>query len=57
MWWHFITWQKNNFFFTISSYLRNDYSEYDNIDYWNENLQLTKVGENILLDPNGWLND
>ncbi len=30
---------------------------HDNIDYWIENLQLIKVYENILLDPNGWLSD
>jgi hypothetical protein len=29
----------------------------DNIDYWIEDLQLTKVYENILLDSNGWLSD
>ncbi len=36
---------------------KNDSSEYDNIDYWIEDLQLTKVDENILLDLNGWLSD
>jgi hypothetical protein len=36
---------------------KNINSEHDNIDYWNEDHQLTKLGENILLDPNGWLND
>ncbi len=41
----------------ISSDLENDSNEYDNIDYWIEDLQLTKVDENILLDPNGWLSD
>jgi hypothetical protein len=34
----------------------------DNIDtniinYWHEEFQLTKNDENILLNPNGWLND
>jgi hypothetical protein len=28
-------------------------NEYDNINYWIEDFQLTKVDENILLDPNG----
>ncbi len=42
---------------TISSDPETDFTEYDNIDYWIEDLQLTKVGENILLDPNKWLND
>jgi hypothetical protein len=46
--------QKNK---TISSDPENESSEYDNIDYWIEDLQLTKVGENILLDSNKWLND
>jgi hypothetical protein len=27
------------------------------IDYWHEKFQLTKNDENILLNPNGWLND
>jgi hypothetical protein len=35
----------------ISSDLENDFNEYDNVEYWIENLQLTKVDENILLDP------
>jgi hypothetical protein len=37
--------------------LENDYSDYDNIDYWSEDLQLTKVGENIFFDLNRWLSD
>jgi hypothetical protein len=41
----------------ISSDSKNDSNEYDNIDYWIEDLQLTKVDENILLEPNRWLND
>jgi hypothetical protein len=41
----------------ISSDLKNEFSEYDNINYWIENLQLTKVNGNILLDLNGWLSD
>ncbi len=41
----------------ISSGSKNDFNEYDNIDYWIEDLQLTKVDENILLEPNIWLND
>jgi hypothetical protein len=43
--------------FTLSSDLENESNEYDNIDYWIEDLQLTKVGETIFLDPNRWLND
>jgi hypothetical protein len=42
---------------TISSDLENNFNEYDNIDYWIQDLQLTKVDENILLDLNGWLSD
>jgi len=41
----------------ISSDSKNDSNGYDKIDYWIEDLQLTKVDENILLDPNIWLND
>jgi hypothetical protein len=41
----------------ISSDLENDFSEYDNIDYWIEDLQLIKVDENILFDSNGRLSD
>jgi len=29
----------------------------DDIHYWHEEFQLTKKDENILLNPNGWLND
>jgi hypothetical protein len=48
----------NNFIlFAISSDSKNNSNEYDSIDYWIENLQLTKIDDNILLDPNGWLND
>jgi hypothetical protein len=45
---------KNN---AISSDLENDSNEYDNIDYWIENLQLINVNESILFDSNEWLND
>jgi hypothetical protein len=41
----------------ISSDSKNDSNEYDNIYYWIEDLQLTKVDENILLVLNRWLND
>jgi hypothetical protein len=41
----------------ISNDLENDFNGHDNIDYWIEDLQLTKVNENILFDMNGWLND
>jgi hypothetical protein len=27
------------------------------INYWHEEFQLIKIGENILLNPYGWLND
>jgi hypothetical protein len=27
------------------------------INYWHEKFQLTKNDENILFNPNGWLND
>jgi hypothetical protein len=29
----------------------------DIINYWHQESQLTKNDENILLNPNGWLND
>jgi hypothetical protein len=38
-------------------WLENDLNDYDAIDYWHEELQLIKENENILLDPNKWLND
>jgi hypothetical protein len=41
----------------ISNYLENDSNEYDNIDYWIEDLQSIEVDESILLDSNGWLSD
>jgi hypothetical protein len=41
----------------ISSDSKNDSNEYDNIDYCIEDLQLTQVDENILFEPNEWLND
>jgi hypothetical protein len=41
----------------ISSDSKNDSNEYDNIDYCIEDLQLTQVDENILFEPNKWLND
>jgi hypothetical protein len=41
----------------MSSDLENDLNDYDTIDYWHEELQLIKENENILLDPNKWLND
>ncbi len=41
----------------ISSDLENDSSKYDNIDYGIEDLQLTKVYENIFHNLNGWLSD
>jgi predicted methyltransferase len=50
MWWEFIT-QQINKKKVISSDLENDFNEYDNVEYWIEDLQLTKVDENILLDP------
>ncbi len=31
---------------------KNNSNEYDNNNYWIEDLQLIKVDENILLDPN-----
>ncbi len=49
--------KETNFFFVISSDSKNDANKYDNIDYWIEDLQLTKVDENILLESNRWLND
>ncbi len=57
MQWQFITWQKIKIKIPISNDLENDYSEYDNIDYWIEDLQLIKVDDNILLDLNIWLSD
>jgi hypothetical protein len=41
----------------ISNDLENNFIEYDNIDYWIEDLQSIKVDESILLDSNGWLSD
>ncbi len=41
----------------ISSDSKNNSNGYDNIDYQIEDLQSTKVNENILLDSNEWLND
>jgi len=57
MQWQFITWQKIKIKIPIANDLENDYSEYDNIDYWIEDLQLIKVDDNILLDSNIWLSD
>jgi hypothetical protein len=41
----------------ISNDLENDSNEYDNIDYWIEDLQSIEVDESILLHSNGWLSD
>ncbi len=41
----------------ISSDSKNNSNGYDNIDYQIEDLQSTKVNENILLGLNMWLND
>jgi hypothetical protein len=41
----------------VSNHLKNNSNEYDNIDYWIENLQPIKVDESILLDSNGWFSD
>jgi hypothetical protein len=57
MQWQFITWQKIKIKIPIANDLENNYSEYDNIDYWIEDLQLIKIDDNILLDSNIWLSD
>ncbi len=41
----------------ISNDLENNFIEYDNIDYWIEDLQSIKVDESILLDSNRWIID
>ncbi len=41
----------------ISIDSKNNSNGYDNIDYWIEDLQSTKVNENILFDSNMWLKD
>jgi hypothetical protein len=41
----------------ISNDLENNSNEYDNIDYWIEDLQSIKVDESIFLDSNRWLSD
>jgi hypothetical protein len=49
--------KESKFFFVISNDLENKSNEYDNIDYWIEDLQSIKVDESILLDSNKWLSD
>jgi hypothetical protein len=48
---------KNDKIIEINDDVNDAMNNDDDIHYWHEEFQLTKKDENILLNPNGWLND